>query len=192
MSDRIGIFDRVLETLERLAGRIVAIEARPAARDGRDGVHGRDGPPGRDGERGLQGARGEPGLAGAQGADGTQGAQGEPGAQGERGEMGLQGARGEQGPAGSDGAPGRDGEPGLMGPPGAITPIEPLVLEHVARAVAAHDMLPAALAEQVASAARLLHELPPITVRDALPARVTRIERDENGALVPIYAEPQS
>ncbi len=36
----------------------------------------------------------------------------------------------------------------------------------------------------------VLHELPPITTRDAAPARVMRIERDENGALVPIYDEP--
>jgi len=67
MSDRIGIFDRVLETMERLAGRIVALEARPAARDGRDGAPGspgRDGTPGRDGERGPPGDRGERGEPG--------------------------------------------------------------------------------------------------------------------------------
>src|SRR4029434_2801691 len=67
MSERTAaVIDRVLETMERLAGRIVALEARPAARDGRDGspgATGRDGAAGRDGERGPPGERGEPGLA---------------------------------------------------------------------------------------------------------------------------------
>lgn len=67
MSERTAaVIDRVLETMERLAGRIVALEARPAARDGRDGspgATGRDGTPGRDGERGPPGERGEPGSA---------------------------------------------------------------------------------------------------------------------------------
>jgi hypothetical protein len=67
MSERIAaVIDRVLETMERLAGRIVALEARPAARDGRDGspgATGRDGAPGRDGEPGPPGKRGEPGPA---------------------------------------------------------------------------------------------------------------------------------
>jgi hypothetical protein len=51
-------------------------------------------------------------------------------------------------------------------------------------------MLPSELAVEVASAARMLHELPPVVSRET-PARVTRIERDENGAMVPIYGEPQ-
>jgi hypothetical protein len=50
-------------------------------------------------------------------------------------------------------------------------------------------MLPPELAVEVASATRLLNELPPIVSRET-PARVTRIERDESGALVPIYDEP--
>jgi hypothetical protein len=56
-------------------------------------------------------------------------------------------------------------------------------------------VLPPELAEQVASAVRLLHESPPVIERSEpqrppLP-RVTRIERDEDGNLVPIYDEPQ-
>ena len=45
-------------------------------------------------------------------------------------------------------------------------------------------LLPPELAGQVASAARQLHA-------SERPSRVLRIERDENGALVPIYDEPQ-
>jgi hypothetical protein len=57
-------------------------------------------------------------------------------------------------------------------------------------------VLPPELAEQVASAVRLLHESPSIVERSepprpSAPARVTRIERDEDGNLVPIYDEPQ-
>jgi hypothetical protein len=51
-------------------------------------------------------------------------------------------------------------------------------------------MLPPELAGEVASAARMLHELPPIVSRETPAARVTRIERDESGALVPIYENP--
>jgi hypothetical protein len=36
----------------------------------------------------------------------------------------------------------------------------------------------------------MLHELPPIVSRETPAARVTRIERDESGALVPIYENP--
>jgi len=53
-------------------------------------------------------------------------------------------------------------------------------------------MLPPELAVEVASAARMLHELLPIVSRETPAARVTRIERDENGAFVPVYSEPQS
>jgi hypothetical protein len=56
--------------------------------------------------------------------------------------------------------------------------------------------LPPELAEQVASAVRLLHESPPIEQRNEmpqlLPPKVTRIERDEDGNFVPIYDETQS
>jgi hypothetical protein len=51
-------------------------------------------------------------------------------------------------------------------------------------------MLPPELAVEIASAARMLHELPPIVSRETPAARVMRIERDENGAFVPVYGEP--
>lgn len=62
----------------------------------------------------------------------------------------------------------------------------PFVRECVAEAVT----LPPDLAEQVASAVRLLHESPPIEQRaqpPAPPPRVARIERDDEGNLVPVY-----
>jgi hypothetical protein len=57
--------------------------------------------------------------------------------------------------------------------------------------------LPPELAEQVAKAVRLLHESPPIEQRNeapqlSSPPRIARIERDEQGNLVPIYDETQS
>jgi hypothetical protein len=71
--------------------------------------------------------------------------------------------------------------------------VAPFVRECVAEAVAKipATMLPPELAEQVASAARLLHELPPIERAAPSAGRVMRIERDEHGAFVPIYDEPQ-
>lgn len=62
----------------------------------------------------------------------------------------------------------------------------PFVRECVAEAVT----LPPDLAEQVASAVRLLHESPPIEQRaqpPSPPPRVARIERDEDGNLIPVY-----
>jgi hypothetical protein len=54
--------------------------------------------------------------------------------------------------------------------------------------------LPPELAEQVASAVRLLHESSPLklhneTPRAVIPSRVARIERDDDGNFVPIYDE---
>jgi hypothetical protein len=74
-----------------------------------------------------------------------------------------------------------------------IRGLAPRIRDCVADAVANIPvvMLPPELATEVASAARMLHELPPIVSREIPAARVTRIERDENGALVPIYDEPQ-
>lgn len=51
-------------------------------------------------------------------------------------------------------------------------------------------MLPPDLAEQVANAVRLLHESPEIVKAvppQSSPPRVTRIERDDDGNLVPVY-----
>jgi hypothetical protein len=63
----------------------------------------------------------------------------------------------------------------------------PFVRECVAEAV----KLPPELAAQVATAVRLLHESPPLEEQkqapSAPPSRVTRIERDDDGNLVPVY-----
>jgi len=55
--------------------------------------------------------------------------------------------------------------------------------------IAEKMMVSGELAIEVASAARLLHELPPLEERAA--SRITRIERDEQGNFVPIYGEAQ-
>ena len=51
--------------------------------------------------------------------------------------------------------------------------------------------MPPELAAQVADAVRLLHEAPPIQapIQPATksPPRVSRIERDDDGNLIPIY-----
>jgi len=54
--------------------------------------------------------------------------------------------------------------------------------------------LPPELAGQVALAVRMLHESPPLEQRSTsprAPAKVTRIERDEDGNFVPVYDETQ-
>jgi collagen triple helix repeat protein len=121
--DRAAVLERVLDSLERLADRIVALESR-APRDGRDGVPGRDGAaglPGAIGARGEQGPQGLPGATGTPGAPGTDGASGPPGESGQRGPQGEcgpsgpQGERGEPGPRGSAGAVGPKGEKGDPG-----------------------------------------------------------------------------
>jgi hypothetical protein len=72
----------------------------------------------------------------------------------------------------------------------------PFVRECVDDAICKMTIVPPELAAQIASAVRLLHESPPIPAKseNAPPKsapRVSRIERDDNGALVPIYDEPQ-
>jgi len=57
--------------------------------------------------------------------------------------------------------------------------------------VAEKMMVSGELAAQVASAARLLHESPPIEER-AASSRIIRVERDEQGNFVPVYGEPQT
>ena len=48
-------------------------------------------------------------------------------------------------------------------------------------------MLPPELAEQIASAVRMLHESPAIQREAPRPSKVTRIERDADGNFVPVY-----
>ena len=62
----------------------------------------------------------------------------------------------------------------------------PFVRDCVAEAFG-KTVVPPELATQVANAVRLLHESPPLEQRQQLPPRVARIERDEQGNLVPIY-----
>ena len=59
----------------------------------------------------------------------------------------------------------------------------PFVLDCVAEATA----VPPELAEQIASAVRMLHESPAIQREAPRPAKVTRIERDADGNFVPVY-----
>ena len=63
------------------------------------------------------------------------------------------------------------------------------VVPFVRECVSEAQKLPPELAEQVASAVRLLHESPPIEQRNETPPppKVARIERDEQGNFVPIY-----
>ena len=67
----------------------------------------------------------------------------------------------------------------------------PFVRECVSETISKAATLPPEIAEQVASAVRLLHESPPIEKAamppPPLPPRVTRLERDTDGNLVPIY-----
>ena len=65
----------------------------------------------------------------------------------------------------------------------------PFVRDCVAEAYS-KTAVPPELAEQVASAVRLLHESPPIEKRSEIPRvppKVTRIERDADGNFVPVY-----
>jgi hypothetical protein len=70
----------------------------------------------------------------------------------------------------------------------ALSPLAARLAEIEKREPEPAIVLPPDIADQVASAVRLLHELPPAATRSA--PRVTRIERDDTGALVPIYDEP--
>jgi hypothetical protein len=66
----------------------------------------------------------------------------------------------------------------------------PFVRECVAETCST-ALVPPELAAQVADAVRLLHEAPPIQapIQPATksPPRVSRIERDDDGNLIPIY-----
>ena len=59
----------------------------------------------------------------------------------------------------------------------------PFVRDCVAEATA----VPPELAEQIASAVRMLHESPAIQREASRPTKVTRIERDADGNFVPVY-----
>jgi hypothetical protein len=54
--------------------------------------------------------------------------------------------------------------------------------------------VPADLAAQIASAVRLLHEMPALEQRAEAPRtpRIARVERDADGNFVPIYDETQT
>jgi hypothetical protein len=56
-------------------------------------------------------------------------------------------------------------------------------------------LVPPELAAQVADAVRMLHEAPPIPPRNetppASPLKLSRIERDDDGNLIPIYDKVQ-
>ena len=72
----------------------------------------------------------------------------------------------------------------------------PFVRECVAEAYS-KITVPPGIAEQVANAVRLLHESPPIMERidkqtkPPSQPRISRIERDEDGNLVPVYDKAQ-
>jgi len=59
----------------------------------------------------------------------------------------------------------------------------PFVRDCVAEATA----VPPELAEQIASAVRMLHESPALEREAPRPPKVTRIERDDDGNFVPVY-----
>lgn len=123
--------------------------------DGKDGMDGRDGADGKDGTPGLPGEKGDTGEAGPRGEAGPQGERGEKGEKGDvgaagkdgaPGERGADGAAGRDGVAGKDGAPGPQGERGEKGADGidgkdgasvSLDDVEPLIADHVAKAVAA-------------------------------------------------------
>lgn len=118
-------WDAVLALISDLRERVVALEAKPEARDGRDGAPGRDGKDGAQGERGPQG---EPGIKGERGEPGPEGRGVVSATQNERGELLLswsdgqvqnigivKGADGKNGRDGNDGLNGADGAPGLDG-----------------------------------------------------------------------------
>jgi len=71
--------------------------------------------------------------------------------------------------------PMQKGDPGEQGPPGPRGDSGELA------------MLPPELAEQIASAVRMLHESPAIQRESPRPTKVTRIERDADGNFVPVY-----
>jgi len=68
-----------------------------------------------------------------------------------------------------------------------ITELAKGMVPFVRDAIAEATAVPPELAEQIASAVRMLHESPDITRSEPRPAKVTRIERDADGNFVPVY-----
>jgi hypothetical protein len=68
-----------------------------------------------------------------------------------------------------------------------ITELAKGMVPFVRDAIAEATTVPPELAEQIASAVRLLHESPAIEREAPRPAKVTRIERDADGNFVPVY-----
>lgn len=101
----------VNRSLAAILRRLVAVEKRPAARDGDPGPMGERGPAGEIGPQGIQGERGTMGERGERGEQGPQGERGEPGPEGPSGRDGV----GIQGERGADGRDGRDGRDGIAG-----------------------------------------------------------------------------
>lgn len=110
---------RMVATEARRAAR-VAVATLPPARTSvaADGAAGPAGPQGDTGPQGPQGNQGIQGPAGANGAQGQQGPQGIPGADGEDGAPGAQGLQGIQGVPGNNGSNGAQGIQGIQGPQG--------------------------------------------------------------------------
>lgn len=72
-----------------------------------------------------------------------------------------------------------------------ITELAKGMVPFVRNCVAEATAVPPDLAEQIASAVRLLHESPTIEREAPRPPKVTRIERDADGNFVPVYDETQ-
>lgn len=108
------------EIAEKVLGKVMkALDAVPAAKDGRDGINGKDGAPGERGADGKDGAAGADGRDGKDGAPGLPGQDGRPGDKGETGQVGENGQPGDRGEKGDAGVHGKDGAPGINGKDGA-------------------------------------------------------------------------
>jgi len=70
----------------------------------------------------------------------------------------------------------------------------PYIREYVADTVCKSMIVPPELAEQIASAVRLLHEnSPPVQQHTETPnAKILSVKRDDEGNFVPVYDEPKA
>jgi hypothetical protein len=71
-----------------------------------------------------------------------------------------------------------------------IAALAEVMVRDVRECIAEATAVPPELAEQIASAVRMLHESPAIEREAPRPAKVTRIERDADGNFVPVYDQP--